>query len=80
LFSLLSNQSAKLDEASADDLNQLFALFDAVNIGRWCFLSAGIALVVASVIMFAVYFPVNIKILYFILLENKISKTFLFLL
>jgi lysosome membrane protein 2 len=53
-------QSAKLDQASANDLNDLFALFDAVNIGRWCFLAAGIALVVVSMIMFAVYFPVYI--------------------
>lgn len=51
------NESAKLDQASADDINHLFTVLDGVNIGRWCFLGAGIALVLASVIMFAVYFP-----------------------
>jgi lysosome membrane protein 2 len=33
-------------------------VIDALNISRWCFLGAGIALVVASLIMLVVYLTV----------------------
>ncbi|XP_046443721.1 lysosome membrane protein 2-like [Daphnia pulex] len=49
------NESAKLDAATANDVNKAVNVIDALNISRWCFLGAGIALVVASLIMLVVY-------------------------
>ncbi|EFX73749.1 hypothetical protein DAPPUDRAFT_307582 [Daphnia pulex] len=49
------NETAVLDQASADDVDLAVNVINALNISRWCFLAAGIALVIASVIMLVVY-------------------------
>lgn len=51
------SEAAGLDEKSAQDIKSLESTIKGVNIGRWCFLAAGIILFLASTVMFAVYTP-----------------------
>lgn len=51
------NETAKLDQPSAQDVNKAVNVIDALNISRWCFLAAGIALVIAGFVMLIIYLP-----------------------
>ncbi|KAI9565812.1 hypothetical protein GHT06_009607 [Daphnia sinensis] len=48
------NETAILDQPSADDVTLAVNVINGLNISRWCFLAAGIALAIASVVMLVV--------------------------
>ncbi|XP_057370163.1 platelet glycoprotein 4-like [Daphnia carinata] len=51
------NETAVLDQPSADDVTLAVNVINGLNISRWCFLAAGIALVIASIVMLVIFYP-----------------------
>jgi len=49
------DEGASLDQTGADELKALLGLVYGVNVGRWVFLSCGIALTVAGIVMIIVF-------------------------
>lgn len=53
-------KTAILDQPSADDVTLAVNVINGLNISRWCFLAAGIALVIAGFVMLVIFYPVRV--------------------